>query len=180
MFAVSYVVPMFLDRYLVYAAPGFALLIAASVNALRWQPITVKVLSGVLVSAMMFTFTPWKDNGRHPSRVVAQEHAWCGGNCSMEVLPHWYWLTYLAAKDIGTLRTPYPDHPAYWTQGQQPAPDPMKPDPASDQHIVIGAGADLVDKDRDWYRVLRAEYGIVDSVEADHKVWVYRFRHVPQ
>jgi hypothetical protein len=42
--------------------------------------------------------------------------------------------------------------------------------------LLIDAGSELVDPERNRYRELRTIYSRVDSVEADHKVWVYRFR----
>lgn len=174
MFLASYVAPMFHDRYLVYAAPGFALLVALSINALD---LGSKATSGIAVLAVLglgFTFAPWADAGRHPSRVVAQANEWCNGECSLEVLPRWYWLTYTATQDVNNLR-----HENQLVFGEA---IPEKRYPLGAQldtlrnAIVIDAGADLVDADRTWYKNLRTIYPIVDSVEADHRVWVYRFR----
>jgi mannosyltransferase len=178
MFAVSFAVPMFLDRYLVYAAPGFALLVGLSVVVLvRNERLRAGVI-GALGLGLVATFTPWKDTGLHPSRVVQVEREWCGDDCSVQVLPRWYWLTHFAAKDINSLRRPTDQHLAYFTgTGRRTdAKVPSAPLDTLPVALVIDAGAHLVDPERGWYRDLRTIYPHVDSVEADRKVWVYRFR----
>ena len=178
MFAVSFAVPMFLDRYLVYAAPGFALLVALSVAELFQNERLRAAMTGVIAAGMVATFTPWKDTGLHPSKVVRAEREWCEGACSLDVLPRWYWLTHLAAEDINSLRRPTHQHMAYSAgPGQrQEATARSAPLDTPPVALVIDAGAHLVDPERRWYRELRAIYPLVDSLEADHKVWVYRFR----
>lgn len=179
MFAVSLAVPMFLDRYLVYAAPGFALLVALSVAELfRYVPVRSGVICA-LGMAMLATFTPWKDGGAHPGRVVQVEEQWCTGNCSIEVLPRWYWLVHAAAKDMRSLQRPTNRHMAYQggaSRCQVPG-TPSGPGDMAPTAIVIDAGAHLVDTGRRWYWDKRAIYSHVDSVQADHAVWVFRFRN---
>lgn len=178
MFAVSFAVPMFLDRYLVYAAPGFALLVALSVVGLFRNERLQAGAIGALGLGLVATFAPWKDSGPNPSQVVKAEQELCAGACSIDVLPRWYWITHLAAEDINSLRRPTDQHLAYFagtgrrSDGQVPSA-PMGTMPNA---IVIDAGAHLVDPERSWYRELRAIYPHVDSVQADRKVWVYRFR----
>lgn len=100
MFLVSFVVPIFLDRYLVYAAPGFALLVALSIGGLHVPMRASNALVAIVMVGMAFTFTPWKDSGRHPSRVVAQVNKWASVDHTFHVVPRWYWLNYLAAEDL--------------------------------------------------------------------------------
>lgn len=177
MFMVSFVVPMFLDRYLVFAAPGFALLVALSVEILFPNaPLRTGVFAA-LGLGMAATFTPWKDSGLHPSQVVRVEQALCGGSCSVEVLPRWYWITHLAAQDPRSLQLPTAQHMAYRSEVGRPgaAQVPAAPPDTVPVALVIDAGAHWVDPERRWYRELRAIYPRVDSVEATPKVWVYRF-----
>jgi mannosyltransferase len=178
MFAASQVVPMFLDRYLVYAAPGFALLVGLSMNTLAPVP-RLRAAAGLALGlGMAATFTPWKDTGLHPSRVVQAEKDLCAGSCSVEVLPQWYWITHLAAKDIRSLQRSTGQHMAYFehTSTGSDAQVPSAPPDTVPVALVIDAGAHLVDPTRNWYSRLRAIYPRVDSVEADRKVWVYRFQ----
>jgi hypothetical protein len=178
MFAVSFSIPIFLDRYLVYAAPGFALAVAFSMPIILPSE---RIRTAVMAFAglgMLATFTPWNVTGPHPGRVVQVEEAWCEGSCSVEVVPRWYWLTYLATKDIRSLQQPTSEHMAYanaleWRSDAAVTSAPTDTLPVA---LLIDAGSELVDPERNRYRELRTIYSRVDSVEADHKVWVYRFR----
>ena len=182
MFAVSFFVPMFLDRYLVYAAPGFALLVAVCISATAREPRPSLALSGLAVMGMLVTFTPWKDNGRHPSRVWHQWEAW-GGSAQGRtwVLPEWYTLTLAASSELEALRGD-PSYPKELLSRMSILPIENEgqaadlPDSTQAQVMVIDAGAVLVDPERRWYQRLQATHPLVDSVEADHRVWVYRFR----
>ncbi|MEO8590886.1 MAG: glycosyltransferase family 39 protein [Flavobacteriales bacterium] len=178
MYLASYVTPIFLDRYLVYAAPGFALLVATCLSTIATSRNVTIGLCAAAILGMGVTFTPWKDTGRHPSRVVAQAKAWCDPvSCSTEVLPPWYWLTYLAAQDIDLLRenNAHFGHPGSDPQLDGGSAHPEAPPDTTTNAVVVNAGADLVDPERLWFRRLKAIYPVVDSVEADHQVWVYRF-----
>ena len=182
MFAVSFFVPMFLDRYLVHAAPGFALLVAVCIGSASREARVSIGLSALAILGMLFTFTPWKDNGRHPSRVWRQWEAWGGpAQGRTWVLPHWYALTLVASSDLDALK----GDQAYPTDLlarinilaiEDQAHEADLPDSTAAQVMVIDAGAALVDPERRWYRRLEASHPRVDSVEADHRVWVYRFR----
>lgn len=101
MFLASQQVPMFIDRYLAYAAPGFALLVAAAsglvVRSRPWS-LWLGVACAILMAA---TFAPWRDNGRHPSRVVAVLREWSVRADREPVLvwPSWYRLEMAWALD---------------------------------------------------------------------------------
>ncbi len=178
MFLVSQWVPMFLDRYLVYAAPGFALLVALSLRAAASDQQVFHGISALAVVGMGATFTPWKDTARHPSHVVKQVNAWCIDDCSIQVLPSWYWLNYQAGDDLSELQN---DQSSVLNGGMEigrlsSAPTLGLEDNAMNA-IVVDAGSEFVDPKRMWFQQLRARYPAVDSVEADHRVWVFRFHH---
>lgn len=166
MFLASFAAPMFLDRYLVYAAPGFALLVGVAAHIALPKGTPGHWLGAVPVLGMLITFTPWKGSGRAPEKVVAQAETWCAADCRMDVRPSWYRLNYNAAKDIGLLKDTTALH----------GPNDIGLDADQRTMIVVDAGADMQDPDRSWYRELRADHPHVDSVLADKNVWVYRFR----
>lgn len=180
MFLASYLAPMFLDRYLVYAAPGFALLVPAAVERIGLLERVNAIVAAAAVAGMAITFKPWQDSGLHPSRVVLEVRKACEAECTIEVIPGWYWPTYLSASDISALRNdlgPYlggrPEKASHRT-----AEHPSSPSDTTANHIVVNAGSDLVDPGRAWYTRLQAMYPMVDSVEADRKVWVYHFHRL--
>ncbi len=178
MFVVSYEVPMFLDRYLVYAAPGFALLVALSVEVFTVNDRLRNVLAATLGFGMAFTFTPWKDNGLHPSRVVSQVEAWRRtANVPVLLYPWYYMHTYAWHADRDLLKYPT-DLQSELSQGAVypvrdlenlllPSGDP--------EALVLVVAANEIDNTTVLRSGMRNSLPVVDSVEADHKVWVYRF-----
>ena len=107
---VQWWVPAYVDRYLLFASIGFYLAAAyALVNLMsaEWMRWAAPLIA---ITAMAFTFTPWKDNGQHPSRVAAQVRAWQrdSGDPPVLVRPFWYKLTLWAQLDRSHAdRTPW-------------------------------------------------------------------------
>lgn len=174
LFLVSFVVPVYVDRYLVWAAPGFALAVAASLAQVP-QARLHTALSVAACASMLLTLAPWKDNGRRPSRVVAQVNAWSTPHRTVVLFPHHYELTYAYHLDDRLFRTDSSLSRglaerrtiAVYLHDSLPALDPMGP------VLLVRSG----DGFPALYARLRSGYPAIDSVEADHRVWVYRFRH---
>ena len=171
MYLISFAVPIYADRYLVWAAPGFALLVSASLFRLSDDPRLGNWLAAAACAGMLFTFAPWKPGVRQPSRVVAVVDEWCAVDCAVEIVPRWYWLNYLAAQDLDQLKEDNSDVLATGIF----VPDAADIEDAGPT-IVVDASGDPTSTDRDWFRSLRAAYPAVDSADADHRVRVYRFR----
>lgn len=170
MFLVSFIVPVFHDRYLVFAAPGFALLVGASVRAVHLSLPLERVLSICVALGMVLSCTPWQNGPYEPKRVVDQVERWCGSDCHLEVVPAWYWLNYLAAKDIDLLKI---------DQRALLGSSPLIPDPAQARSLgtyvlIDGSGSEASGPIR---RALSAVFSQTDSTEADHRVRIYRFQH---
>ena len=94
-------VPAYVDRYLLFASIGFYLAAAyALVNVFRagWSRWAVPMIG---ISSMVFSFTPWKDNDQHPSRVAGQVREWQRAAEAPRVLvrPFWYKTTLWAHLD---------------------------------------------------------------------------------
>ncbi|MBX2979297.1 MAG: glycosyltransferase family 39 protein [Flavobacteriales bacterium] len=171
MFLISQWVPLFLDRYLVYAAPGFALLVALSWDRLQLPQRIGQGLAAALVLGMAFTFRPWEAAPRQPSKVVAAVEAYSGARTDLQVVPAWYWLNYLAVADLEALRSDQ----QHLLAGERSLAEGFSPTP-DHELIVVDATGGLLDAWLSQQALLRAHYNLVDSVEADHKVWVYRYR----
>ncbi len=174
LFLVSFVVPVYVDRYLVWAAPGFALAVAASLAQVPHARLHT-ALSVAACASMLLTMAPWKDNGRRPGRVVAQVHAWSAPDQAVALFPHHYDLTYAYHLDASMFRTDTSVSRslgarrtfAVYPHDTLPVFDP------TDQVLLVRSG----DGFPALYAGLRSRYADIDSVEADHRVWVYRFRH---
>lgn len=171
MFLISQWVPVFLDRYLVYAAPGFALLVAFAWERLLLPPRIGHGLAAVLVLGMAFTFRPWEAGPRQPAKVVTAVESFSDAGADLQVVPAWYWLNYLAVADLEALRADQHE----LLNGERSLADGFLPSPDREL-IVVDATGGLFDAWRSQKAKLHAFFSAVDSVEADHKVWVYRFR----
>ena len=167
MFLVSFVVPMFLDRYLVFAAPGFALVVAVSAETLLPKHTIGNLLASIPGLGMLYTFPPWKPTPRQPLQVAEQVRTWCAKGCELMVVPAWYWLNYLAVQDLEQLREDQSER--LNGTGRKTAASSVSP------VVVVDASGDLMDLDRSWRWEMSSTLPMVDSTQADHKVWVYRF-----
>lgn len=166
MFVLSQWLPVFLDRYLVFAAPGWCLLMGLGIAMLPKR--SGGLLTWVFPVALAATFSPRAGSPHRPGKVVAQVDAWRTAAPCAEVLvvPAWYRLTYRAAQDLDTFGNEPPellqDHRLH--EGQVPCA------------TVLVVDADPPDEaSRSLLDHLRQEHLCVDSVEASHKVWVKRF-----
>ena len=173
LFVLSQWVPLFLDRYLNFAAPGFALLVAGTLHHLlsprRWRPY-VLVLP---VLAMATTFDPMRNDDRDPQAVVAKVNSWCAENCALQIEPRWYWLNYRTAEDIASLQNASAANAPDTIADGAGLHIPGGGKPAT--WVVVDAGSHLDDPGRPWYATLREEYSAVDSVRVDRFVQVLRF-----
>lgn len=105
---VQWWVPAYVDRYLLFASIGFYLAVAHALGELvrggpaRW------VAPAVAVGAMLFTFTPWRDNGQRPSKVAAQVREWRRSPEDPPVLvqPFWYKVTLWSQLDRSSTGEP--------------------------------------------------------------------------
>lgn len=169
-FVASQWVPIFLDRYLVFIAPGFALLVAAAIDALDLPARWTRLIGAAAVLAMAVTFGPWQTGTYRPSGVVAQVNAWCDGDCHVEVVPSWYWLNFMAALDMNNLSI---DQSAL-LRASVLRPDSEQASALGNYLLVDASGSAESSELR---TALREIFTQADSAVADHRVTVYRFRN---
>lgn len=97
LFVLSFAVPLYLDRYLLFAAPGYLLLVALAAEAMlpagRWR----FVPHAVALALMASTFRPYPAQLPQPGQVATavQEARQAQPGLPVYVSPHWYRLTYL-------------------------------------------------------------------------------------
>ncbi len=176
MFVVSVRFPIYLDRYLLFASPGFYLLVALSAAELPRKGKLNLFGSALCVAAMAGTFKPWQGNGQHPSDVVAQVQAWRGGQGAVIIQPPWYQLTYAWANDRTMFRGATP-LPLALREGNILAVHDTMPvlDPTITTVVHVDAWAGLPDPQFRVLGQLRERFTQIDSVEADKKVVVRLF-----
>jgi len=169
MWVVSQWVPMYLDRYLVFAAPGFCLLAGHAVAGLpRRAGVVATVLLGL---GLAFTMRPWKDNGMRPSAVVAKVEEWRSEDPGAAVLvaPSWYRLTYRWAEDRSTFGHETPDSLHAFTLHAAPDASPRTV-------LLVDADAGHQAAGAAWLDRLARGYPRQDSVEVYRTVSVRRFQ----
>ncbi len=164
-------VPMYVDRYLLFASPGLYLLAGHALTNLVYSERWRWLAPTVAVCAMAFTFSPWKDHGRHPSHVVKAVMTWSGPGSPTYLFPYYYDLTFGYHLDRTLLHAPVPMSEGLRSRGVFPinAQDKVRLEQSA---VLVRAGG--------WwpsaYTTLRKSASTVDSVLADKDVWVYRFQ----
>lgn len=166
LWVVSQWVPLFLDRYLVFAAPGWHLLVAFSIGILpgrsAWAGATVAAL------AMAFTFAPWTKDQHTPERVVhrVEELRQIDPCAPVLVVPAWYRLTYRFAQNRERFR------------GEPPSLKHSHELEHGDPHCGVLILVDAAPPDAASQQLLeriRSTHVIMDSTMTSQKVWVKRF-----
>jgi hypothetical protein len=167
LYLVSQAVPVYLDRYLLFASPGWFLLAGVSVS--RSPGITGPIVAVFLTLGAALTFKPWERSAHRPEVVVERIEEWRTVEPCAPVLvvPAWYRLTYRFAQDHERFVTEPPSllHSHELEPGSPDCPTLLlvNADPPDE------AGQDVV-------RQVRSAYSAVDSVQASHKVRVVRYR----
>ena len=159
-------------------APGFFLLVGAAAEHVlppgRWAIFP----AAVIVFAVAITFTPWKRNGLHPSKVLAQVNEWNEG-APVLIQPAYYEDTYAWQLDKHLVQDPSELRSALNNSGIHPVNginDLPKDITTARSVLLVDAWSGLVDPAGSLKLHLKNAYQQVDSMEADRKVWVYRFR----
>lgn len=178
MFLVSFVFPIYLDRYLLFASIGFYLLLAQASFGCILPHLPVWTIPAGCVIAMAATFAPWRANSLHPSRVAAQVGAWSTKGTAVIIQPDWYGLTYAWALSPQYFVGAAPVDIALKEHGIFPVTGTAMPkmDSSCTNVVHVDAWAALSDPENAVLRELRARYQQTDSAEADKKVLVRRFQ----
>lgn len=178
MFILSFIFPVYLDRYLLFASIGFYLLVAQAASLIPLGKMPGWLIPAGCVVAMAVTFSPWKPSGQNPSRVVAQVQAWRGDRTAVVIQPSWYDLPYAWAVSPAYFSGAAPVEMALRERGVYAVWGSLPPELDSSVASVVhvDAWAALVDPGGKVLRALRSRYVQTDSVEADRKVMVRRFR----
>jgi len=177
LFLISYHTPMFLDRYLLFAAPGFALWVALALEALLAERPWAWAAAAVPVVGMAATFEPFNTDYPHPSRVVAQAEAWRGDGIVL-LQPGWYKDAYAWHLDSTLVQRPAELDSLLALRGIHPTTglhDLYSGWPSADRLVRVDAWADLVDPGATVPWALARRYQLQERVEADRKVFVERY-----
>jgi hypothetical protein len=177
-FAVSHRVPLFLDRYLVFAAPGFALLLAVSMELVPWPHVRWSLVIGaVFVLGMALTFPYGSTSAERPSAVMRQVERLRNGGMVL-VQPPWYLSTLAWQVDRSLLTAPkdlVARTAALGIHGLRDGEDLAGLGSLPDTVVLVDAWAALTDPNAQVLGHLRVHYATEESCEPSPKVVVRRF-----
>lgn len=95
MFIISYWLPMFLDRYLIFVSIGYYLILAIAVNYLYVQKtFGNNTIAGLIVVFFIITFRPNIDNKRHVKEAIEKIVALKDGNTEVIMCPYHFVLNF--------------------------------------------------------------------------------------
>lgn len=132
-------VPAYVDRYLLFASPGFYLAVGYGLTHVFDAP-KARVLAPVLgVLAMLATFTPWKRKDQRPALVAAQVKLWQRPSGAVPVLvrPFWYKTTLWAHLDRS--RDDRPPWSQAWSERYNDATEAQGEEEADEMIVVYMA-----------------------------------------
>ena len=128
---------------------------------------------------MALTFHPWQGKGRDPSKAVEQALLWQEDGHPILIAPGYFALTFAWHLDKELLRDPEPLELALIERNifRVDHPDRFVGLDADEEAVImVDAASQITDPEQRTKRHLRDHWPQVDSVEVDHKLWVYRFR----
>lgn len=178
LFLLSYHTPLFLDRYLLFAAPGFALWVALALGSLAGSKPWSWVAMALPVVGMAATFVPTDPGHPRPSAVVAQAEAWRGDGIVL-LQPAWYRDSYAWHLDRTLVQRPALMDSLLALRGIHPTTglhDLYSAWPSADRLVRVDAWADLVDPEGRVAWALARRYHLEERVEPDRKVFVERYQ----
>lgn len=94
MFGISWIMPIFLDRYLVFVSFGYYFLVAISLDYLFGKPIWKYAATSVLAVLFAVTFRPDLDNKRHVKETIAKVAELKDDNTSVIICDHDFVLNF--------------------------------------------------------------------------------------
>jgi mannosyltransferase len=100
MFTLSYLVPMWVDRYLVFVSPAYYLSLAFLLHSMFGNNRVFVAVAAIPVVLFMTTFRPSLDNGRHAREAIAHVQKMTASGLTMVVLcPQWFDLNFMYYHD---------------------------------------------------------------------------------
>lgn len=94
LFLISYFIPVFLNRYLVFVLPAFFILIAVSVDKLFSDKQSFSLVSFALLMFMLGTFTANPHNTRYSDKIASDVKSEAGPGTKIIICPRDYYLAF--------------------------------------------------------------------------------------
>ncbi len=179
-FLVSFKMPMFLDRYLVFTSIAFYLLVSnAIVFTSGGRRVVFYTLAVIAVGGMLLTFHPNVDNRRELKKVVATIKELRQNNIPVLICPEWtelgftYYYSQPIFKNYGKLRQGLQKEMIFPLnhQGQLP----MEVLERSDTIILLEEWPEVVDKNNDVFKTVSGKYNNCRKISIPEVYEIYCF-----
>jgi mannosyltransferase len=94
MFGISYKMPMYLDRYLIFVSTAYYLTIAIAISHFFEKALYKNIISAVFVLFFLFTFNPNKSNKSRVVEIVNKVKELKDENTTVVICDHYYMLNF--------------------------------------------------------------------------------------
>ena len=179
MFILSFRIPMFLDRYLVFISFGYYFLIALSISHISSRKWIFYVLSLISVILMAATFNPDADNKRRMKEVVETVHKLKSEGSVVLICPSWLDLGFTYYYNQEYFRDPKNIKENLNRENILPLNDISQLDtarlPRASNVIYFEEWATLVDKENRICEYLRSRFRTEESYKIYESFTIYNF-----
>jgi len=177
MFLISYKVPIYLDRYLIYVSLGFYMLLALSLERFWLRKWSGWAISVSLVLAMAFTFNYYPKDPEHARDIAMEARKMQKDNCLVLISPEWYGYNFAYHYDPET----FVDYHNFEDRLRQQDVTLLRsseqlPDLSQRNSVIyIDAWAELVDPKATVLNALKQEFQNEREIGIESKVRMYLF-----
>lgn len=182
LFAISYAIPMFLDRYLVFVSFGYYLSVAVSVHFLFRNQRVNTWMYGAVALLFVATLKPNLDNKRHAQEAIAYVKKQTNEQTSILICGHDFVLNFCYYYDIDLFRR-YNDQHVYQTMTEELNKKHIYPLykmdstlPLQEKVIYFDAAADFSNPNNGILETLKQRYTLVNTTHFEAIFTVYEFR----
>lgn len=178
-FGLSFITPMFLDRYLIFISLGYYFSIALAINYLgRWKWMFY-MLSTITVLLMVITCNPKSDSNRNTSEMVDAIKQLKKENTVVYLCPDWidlgfvYYYNRDYFKDYKHTRNKLNAEKIFPINNSDQVTDSLISN--SESAVYLDGWSELVDKNNKIFEKLHASFKNVETNESFHGFIIYHF-----
>ena len=179
MFLLSYILPVFFDRYLVFISVGYYLLVAIAADYLGFNPASRWVIACILAGMMLFTFNPAAGNGRDIKGLVSTIRQYKTPGTVVYICPEWtdlqiaYYYDPVGFADYRNTRVLLERDSVFPVNSAEKINDSVLL--KAKRVIYLDGWAELVDKENKIGKKISAVFPGVEKIDRFHGFTLYVF-----
>lgn len=178
-FSVSFKIPIFLDRYLIFIMPAFYITLSLIINYIFQSKVSISIFSILLISIMIFSFNLNESNNRFANDIIIQTKKLKTPNTKIIICPKYYNLTFSyyynkeSFKDYNNFNLNLHKENIYPVYSQNELNNILSP---SDKIIYIDAHADVLYPKNGIYNRLINNYKLITKIVFPDSSILYEFK----